>query len=407
MEKYTVIVPTRDRAETLEATLRTCLRQTYENFEVIVSDNCSEDHTQEIVSGLKDSRIRYLNTGSRLSMSGNFEFALQHATEGFVMFVGSDDGLMPDAIGYVDSIVKEYKVDAVSCRQATYVWPDFPDQNIAGRFVLESLRDGVEVRKTDEWIKKALSFKSFYCFDLPNLYCGFVNRKVIDRAYKDGRYFRSITPDAYSAFASAIFLERYAFSHRPFSIAGASVKSNGASGLHPKGDIKEAVKFIQENDIKLADGFVNCPSFEIILAETFAKLNQAFPNECSKYRIDYKKMFEGALRNVNSKTACEVTAAISIMANNFAVDIDAIPRSRVPEIAGLSLSSPFSAIKSMLMQSNKIVEIPKSTKVGIKDIDDAALFAHALRSLREGNEFVSARGAYWRRIRHVLAVLTT
>ncbi|MGZ8158598.1 MAG: glycosyltransferase family 2 protein, partial [Methylobacter sp.] len=67
MEKYTVIIPTRDRAETLEATLRTCLRQTYENFEIIVSDNCSGDNTKEIVDGLHDPRIRYINPGRRLS----------------------------------------------------------------------------------------------------------------------------------------------------------------------------------------------------------------------------------------------------------------------------------------------------------------------------------------------------
>ncbi len=72
MEKYTVIIPTRDRAETLEATLRTCLRQTYPNFEIIVSDNCSDDNTKEIVDGLHDPRIRYINPGRRLSMSGNF-----------------------------------------------------------------------------------------------------------------------------------------------------------------------------------------------------------------------------------------------------------------------------------------------------------------------------------------------
>lgn len=407
MEKYTVIVPTRDRAETLEATLRTCLRQTYENFEVIVSDNCSEDHTQEIVTGLKDPRIRYLNTGSRLSMSGNFEFALQHATEGFVMFIGSDDGLMPDAIDYVNSIVNEYRVDAVSCRQATYVWPDFPDEKIAGRLVLESLKEGVEIRKTDDWINKALSFKSFYCFDLPNLYCGFVHRRVIDRACKGGQYFRSITPDAYSAFASAIFLERYAFSYRPFSIAGASIKSNGASGLHPNGDKKEAEKFNQENDIPLADGFVNCASFEIILAESFAKLAKAFPSECSNYRINYQRMLEGALRNRNKKTAQEVTAAASVMAKNFAIDINTISCGGMPEVAGLSLENVYSAIKSIFLQGNKVIEIPKSTKVGIKNVDDAALFAHALRSLRERNDFVSARGAYWRRIRQVLGVLTT
>ena len=228
MEKYTVIIPTRDRAETLAATLRTCLRQTYPNFEIIVSDNCSVDDTRAIVEGFNDARIKYINPGKRLSMSGNFEFALGHVDDGFIMFIGADDGIMPDAIEYVDSIVKKYNVEAVSCTQATYVWPDFPDENVAGLLTFGTTRDGVEIRKSSEWINRTLAFEFIYCFELPNLYCGFVHKRIIDKAFKDGRYFRSITPDAYSAFATAIFVDEYAFSYKPFSIAGASVKKLGA-----------------------------------------------------------------------------------------------------------------------------------------------------------------------------------
>ena len=232
MEKYTVIIPTRDRAETLDATLRTCLRQTYRNFEIVVSDNCSVDNTKEIVERFNDPRVRYINPGRRLSMSGNFEFALGHVTEGFVMFIGSDDGIMPGAIDYVDTIVKKFQVDAVSCSQATYVWPDFPDERIAGRLTFGGLRHHVEIRRSSEWIEKTLNFQVPYCFDLPNLYCGFVHKRVIDKAYKDGQYFRSIAPDAYSAFATAIFIDKYAFSYRPFSIAGALKSFDQASTRH-------------------------------------------------------------------------------------------------------------------------------------------------------------------------------
>ena len=241
MEKYTVIIPTRDRAETLVATLRTCLRQTYENFEIIVSDNCSDDNTKEIVDQLSDHRIKYINPGKRLSMSGNFEFALSHVNEGFVMFIGSDDGIMPYAINYVDSIVKKYKVKAVSCQQANYKWPNFFDNSLAGKIIFGRLRNGngIEIRNTHDWIQKTLSFKTSYCYDLPNLYCGFVHKDIINKAYKDGVYFKSITPDAYSAFATAIFLESYAFSYTPFVIAGASNKSTGASVLLVSGDNKD------------------------------------------------------------------------------------------------------------------------------------------------------------------------
>jgi glycosyltransferase involved in cell wall biosynthesis len=399
MEKYTVIIPTRDRAETLEATIRTCLRQTYKNFEIIVSDNCSDDNTKEIVEGLRDPRIRYINPGRRLSMSGNFEFALGHASDGFIMFIGSDDGIMPDTIDYVDSIVQKYKVDAVSCQQATYIWPNFPDKTIAGRLTFGEARRDIEIRASKEWIAKALSFQSHYCFDLPNLYCGFVHKRVIDKAYKEGSYFRSVIPDAYSAFATAIFVDIYAFSFRPFSIAGASVKSNGASALHSSGDNKEANKFYSENDIELCEGFVTCPSFEISCAETFAQVAKAFPERCAMYHIDYKTMLQNALRNANPRTANEVANAVIIMAKNFSVDINA--DSDTASTKDFNLAGKLRSFIRLLTNPSEVVEIQKSYLFGVKDIDDAALAAHLFMQCKETSAFVSRTAAIFRRFKRL------
>ncbi|MDP2178683.1 glycosyltransferase family 2 protein [Methylicorpusculum sp.] len=384
MEKYTVIIPTRDRAETLESTIRTCLRQTYENFEIIVSDNFSNDNTKEIVEKFHDPRIRYINPGYRLSMSGNFEFALGHVQDGFVMFIGSDDGIMPDAIKYVDSIVKKYKVDAVSCQQATYVWPNFPDKTIAGRLVFGGIRNDIEIRSSNEWISKVLSFESFYCFDLPNLYCGFVHKRIIDKAYQDGRYFRSITPDAYSAFATAIFVENYAFSFRPFSIAGASMKSNGASSLHQSGDGKESNKFYAENDIDFHEEFVSCPSFEFSCAEAFAQLAKVFPERCTAYKIDYKKMLQNAVKNSNERTVDEVKSAVEIMASRFLVDINSDSGINIRFDLVRKLKNLFYVMSDPL----GAIGIKSSYLCGINDINDAALASHLLMSRRGSPIFV-------------------
>ncbi len=403
MEKYTVVIPTRDRAETLEPTLRTCLRQTYKHFEVIVCDNHSADNTKEIVDRFADKRIRYINPGRRLSMSGNFEFALRHVTDGFVMFIGSDDGVMPDTIEYVDSIVRTYGVDAVSCRQATYVWPNFPDKDIAGRLTFGGWRDDVEIRKSNEWIKKTLNFQVHYCFELPNLYCGFVHRRVIDKGYKDGKYFRSITPDAYSAFATAIFIDEYAFSHKPFSIAGASLKSNGASAMHPAGEIGEVTKFYSENDIDFCDGFVSCPSYEIIVAEAFAKLAQTFPELCAPYNIDYARMLRGALENSNEKTEKEVRSAVAAMAANFGVSLEASPRSNAIGARNMRLNSAFRAIRKMISRE-RIVAVQRSQDIGVNNVDDAALVAHVLSQHRAGETFATSRSLIRQRLKQLIGL---
>jgi len=47
--KFTIVIPTRDRADTLIYSIQNALAQDYENFEILVSDNASNDNTKKVV----------------------------------------------------------------------------------------------------------------------------------------------------------------------------------------------------------------------------------------------------------------------------------------------------------------------------------------------------------------------
>jgi len=96
--KMTVVIPTRERCATLPFALRTCIEQDYADLEILVSDNASRDDTAAVVATFHDPRIRYVNTGTRCSMTRNWEFALQRVTGDYVTFIGDDDGLLPGAV---------------------------------------------------------------------------------------------------------------------------------------------------------------------------------------------------------------------------------------------------------------------------------------------------------------------
>src|SRR5882672_8176756 len=111
--KITVIVPTRARSDVLQKTLLTATNQNYPRLEIIVSDNFSGDETEDVVRGIKDSRIKYLNTGRRISMAKNWEFALSHVNSGWVAIIGDDDGLMPESVRKVAEIISDTDVQAI------------------------------------------------------------------------------------------------------------------------------------------------------------------------------------------------------------------------------------------------------------------------------------------------------
>ena len=80
-----LIIPTRERADTLKHTLQSALNQSSTDYEIVVCDNNSQDDTKQVVKGFADSRIIYLNTGKRLSMVDNWNYALTYARGDYVI----------------------------------------------------------------------------------------------------------------------------------------------------------------------------------------------------------------------------------------------------------------------------------------------------------------------------------
>jgi len=60
MPKVSVIIPTYNRAELLHLAITSVLNQTLQDFEVIVVDDNSQDHTREVVKSFNDKRIKYV-----------------------------------------------------------------------------------------------------------------------------------------------------------------------------------------------------------------------------------------------------------------------------------------------------------------------------------------------------------
>lgn len=177
--KFTVIIPTRERADVLGPALKTVVEQDYDNLHILVSDNFSNDATRDVVESFKDPRITYINTDKLLSMSHNWEFALSQVTDGWVAFIGDDDGLLPGAIARASEIAREYGVQAIGSRNAAYTWPNLPDQSF-GKLSL-SLKRGLDVFDSNAMLMEILHGKGTYSA-LPMLYTGgFVDFSVIAR----------------------------------------------------------------------------------------------------------------------------------------------------------------------------------------------------------------------------------
>ena len=93
-----IIMPSYNTAKFIEESIESVLKQTYQNWELIIVDDCSNDNTGEVVSMFNDSRIKYLvnerNSGAAVSRNK----AMKEAKGRWIAFLDSDDLWLPEKL---------------------------------------------------------------------------------------------------------------------------------------------------------------------------------------------------------------------------------------------------------------------------------------------------------------------
>lgn len=91
-----VIIPTYNRSLYLEAAIKSAIQQTYQNIEIIVSDNCSPENPQAMIESFQDSRIKFWRNSSNIGMFANAMSAFEKAQGKYVASLNDDDAWNED-----------------------------------------------------------------------------------------------------------------------------------------------------------------------------------------------------------------------------------------------------------------------------------------------------------------------
>lgn len=98
-ELVSIIMPSYNTAKYIAETVQSVLAQTYQNWELIIVDDCSTDDTDEVVKPfLSDSRIRYLKNEKNSGAAVSRNRALREAKGKWIAFLDSDDLWMPEKL---------------------------------------------------------------------------------------------------------------------------------------------------------------------------------------------------------------------------------------------------------------------------------------------------------------------
>ncbi len=109
-----VIIPTYNRADRIEKSIKSVLNQTYRDIELLVIDDGSTDNTAEVVGKIKDDRLFYYKQENQGACAAR-NYGLKLAKGDYIAFQDSDDVWYEDKLEKQYRFIEQTKADLVYC----------------------------------------------------------------------------------------------------------------------------------------------------------------------------------------------------------------------------------------------------------------------------------------------------
>jgi glycosyltransferase involved in cell wall biosynthesis len=98
LDLVSVIIPTYERSHILDRSIKSVLNQSYENLELIIVDDGSKDSILDLVSEIKDSRMRSIRLPENKGAAAARNAGIKISNGDFIAFLDSDDEWLPDKL---------------------------------------------------------------------------------------------------------------------------------------------------------------------------------------------------------------------------------------------------------------------------------------------------------------------
>ena len=91
-------MPSYNTAPYIMETIQSVLNQSYQNWELIIVDDCSTDNTDQVVACIRDERIKYFKNEKNSGAAASRNRALRESKGRWIAFLDSDDLWMPEKL---------------------------------------------------------------------------------------------------------------------------------------------------------------------------------------------------------------------------------------------------------------------------------------------------------------------
>ncbi|EGM78238.1 glycosyl transferase [Rheinheimera sp. A13L] len=200
---FSLVIPTRNRAELVGYCLACIAQQDFYSFQVILSDNGSHDGLcdKQFAAYSGDPRFKYVRPPREMNMSEHWEFAVSQATGDYVAILSEKFMLRPDALAVLSKLIDKYRPELLT-------W-QFERFEVQGNDVSKGHYHPLMKPVVPSFYDPAAELKRRFSFETPSfyrplrhknsygkMYSGCVKRSVLSKVKSHfGQVFPAYNPD--------------------------------------------------------------------------------------------------------------------------------------------------------------------------------------------------------------------
>lgn len=122
--KVAILIVTHNAEQYITRTLRSCLEQTYTNFEIVILDNASSDSTVEIMRDFHSPKIKIYTSPSNIGPYAGINYLLERVENKYVAIQDHDDIWFPNKVEKQVEFLESQKEYVACGTQAYYYFED-------------------------------------------------------------------------------------------------------------------------------------------------------------------------------------------------------------------------------------------------------------------------------------------
>jgi len=232
--KFSVLLPTRNRLKYLKYAVDSVLAQDYENWEIIISDNDSQEDIHSYIQSLNDPRIKYFRTKTFVSVTENWNNSINHCTGDYVIMLGDDDILLNKYFSTMIQLLQQYNYpNLIYANAYIYTYPGVIPQKPAGTLHSCINYPVFQDSKKPFWLTKELAMRlvqghlNFNAHFGTNMQYILMKKSVIEKTKIDNQFFYSPYPDVYVMNVMMLETEKVLICPKEMVVIGVTPKSTG------------------------------------------------------------------------------------------------------------------------------------------------------------------------------------